>query len=127
MGTRFLTVWIVVYAVPVSSSRTFTVIPSLARSAWMVGVMSTWGGVVRLTNRTFLQTGESHTPSPLLSYFDCFISAFAAFSSPALFALGYGLKFAGNPASTVGGMMCVAIWPWIGPPHAFCNAALSMM
>ncbi len=65
-----------------SSSRTFTSMPISERSCWIVGVMFTSGGVVRLTNSTFLQTEASHTPSPLLSYFDCFISALAAVRSP---------------------------------------------
>src|SRR6266536_3281510 len=90
IGTRFLTVWIVVYAVPGSSSRAFTWIPISARFSWMVGVMLTNGGVVRFTNSTFLHTLESHTPSWFESYLDCFISFFAALTSPASFGVLYG-------------------------------------
>src|SRR5438874_1752369 len=126
MGILFFTVWMVVYAVPVSSSRTFSWIPMEARSSWIVGVMFTCGGVVRFTNSTFLHTEASQIPSPLESYFDCFISFFAAFTSPAWFADGYGSYPEGNCGRTVGGMMCVAMSPCSGPPHAFCRAALLM-
>jgi hypothetical protein len=34
--------------------------------------------------------GSSHTPSPSVSYFDCFISSLAALMSPEEFGVGYG-------------------------------------
>ena len=83
------TVWIVVYAVLVSSSRGLMVMPILARSAWMIGVMSTCGGVLRFTNRRPLQTLASHIPSGP-PYFDCFSSACAFARSPVCPALAYG-------------------------------------
>ena len=43
----------------------------------MDGVMSTCGGVVRLTKMTSLHSGASHIPSWSVSYLDCFISALA--------------------------------------------------
>src|SRR6266545_5536225 len=96
------------------------------RLSWMDGVMSTCGGEFRLTNRTFLQTEASHTPSPLLSYFDLAISFLARPASPASFGVWYGSKVSPPKFSTVGGMMCVAMSPCGGPPHACCSACLSM-
>src|SRR6266571_3324337 len=100
--------------------------PIEARFSWIVGVMLTCGGVVLLTNRTFLQTGSSHMPSPLWSYFDCFISFLAAFKFPRKFGLGNGSYLCPLKLRTVDGISCVAICPWIGPPHAFRRVALSM-
>jgi hypothetical protein len=72
------------------------------------------------------QTAESHTPSWSASYFDSFISFFAAWTSPRWFGLGYGSYRSPAKSRTVGGMMCVAISPWMGPPQAFWSVALSI-
>ena len=90
MGTRFFTVWIVVYAVPVSSSRTFTWIPIDPRFSWMIGVYFVNGSMLRFTKSTLLHTEASQVPSWFLSYLDCDISCFAAFRSPDSLGDWYG-------------------------------------
>ena len=51
----------------------------------MIGLYLVHGGWLREMWKTFLHTAASQTPSWLVSYFDCFISAFAFSTSN-----GYG-------------------------------------
>src|SRR2546423_10126633 len=92
----------------------------------MTGSMSVHGVSLRLRRRTLSQTGSVHLPVLPGSYFDCFIASIAACRSPAWFGLGYG-SYVAVAGHAVGGSMDVAMSQWIGPPHAFWSACLSMM
>src|SRR6476620_3672252 len=87
-GMFFEGVWIVGYA-PLME-RTFSVSPIFAASASSNGTMRVSTARVSAIVSTPLHAEAVHFPVLPGSYLDCFISAAALDTSPALFAVSYG-------------------------------------